>query len=121
EWLTHHTQQIRKLVASAFREWNGRLPSLHRPLDTNHRWMHAEPVGNSSYDWVLRRCGIVRRSVTLRPPGRPYWTIAHGHDAVATHKLEQLMLLEMRMEFHFIHGGLDPGIAQDKLQLRDCH
>src|SRR5580658_4659245 len=101
------------------RKWNRRLPALHRPLGADHRGMNPMPPGNLHDHWIFRRRGVLRRSIAFGPARRTNGTITDGLNVMVDDKLKKFRLLEMRMQLHFVHGGLDARIPQHQLQLGD--
>ena len=68
--------------------------------------------GNVQNDGVFEGVGVFRGAVAIGPVGGADGAISDGFDAVVFDKVEEVGLLEMRMEFHFIDGGFDGGVAQ---------
>ena len=56
--------------------------------------------------------GVFRRAVALRPAGRADGAVADRLDAVRAHEIEELRLLEVRMQLHFVDGRLDARVAR---------
>src|SRR5580700_9514557 len=83
--------------------------------------MHPEAVGDFDDYWVFGWNSVVGHAISIWPSRRADRAIANGNHTVRSHEVKQFRLLEVRMHLHLIHCRLNAGIAQEKLQLRDCH
>ncbi len=97
------------------------LAALDRPFDTDERGMNAVGSGDGYDDGVLDIGGVVRGAVALGAPRGAQGAVADGDDAVGGDEIEELRLLEVRVQFHLVAGRLDRGIAQDQFELGDGH
>ena len=93
-------------------EGNGCLPALDGPLDANHGGMNSVALGDTDDHRVFSRRGVFRRAVAFRPSRRSDGAIADGLHAIFPDETEELGLLKVRMQLHFVHGGFDARVAE---------
>ena len=97
------------------------LAALDRPFDAHDGRMDPQSSRDLHDDRVLRVHGVLRRPVAIWSGGRPDRRKPDRLDPLLHDVAEQVRLLEMRVEFHLVRRGPDPGILQQQLQLGDRH
>jgi hypothetical protein len=74
--------------------------------------VNSEAFCNLDNDGVLDVNGISRGAISIRTGRRAYRAKADGDHPLIDHKPKKLGLLKVRMQFHLVANGCNPGIPQ---------
>src|SRR5262245_60892657 len=104
--------QIAQAVPTIDGERDWYLSPLHSPFKTNDRGMNSQSLGDLNDHGIFGVNRIARSPIAVWTRRRTDRTETNRDHPIIDHEFEQFRLLKMRMQFHFVAGRFDPGVAQ---------